>query len=41
MAHCDAVDLKGSNRIIDQGAPQPRMTPNGCLECPVLVLFRS
>ena len=36
MAHCDAVGVNGSNRILFHGAPQPRMMPNGCLGSPAI-----
>ena len=39
MAHCDAAGVNGGNRIHSHGAPQVRMTPNGCLGSPVIVLL--
>src|SRR6516225_9741377 len=39
MAQGDAAGVNGSNRIMSHGAPRLRMTPNGCLGSPVLVLL--
>jgi hypothetical protein len=39
MARRDAAGVNGSNRIRSHGAPRLRMTPNGCLGSPVLILL--
>jgi hypothetical protein len=36
-----AAVLKGSDRIVSDGAQPTRMTPNGCLGSPVIVSLRS
>jgi hypothetical protein len=41
VAHRDAAVLNGSDRIHSHGGPPRRMTPNGCLVGPVIVVLRS
>jgi hypothetical protein len=41
VAHRDAAVLNGSDRINSLGGPPRRMTQNGCLVGPVIVVLRS
>ncbi len=41
MAQRDAVGVNESNRIITRGTPPQRMTPNGCLGIPAIVLTEA